>query len=213
MFRTLLLPWLVLWLYRAWSWTWRLSVVEPDSVKKLIRERAPVVFAHWHGGELCLVPMVRPYRIATMTSTSKDGELMDFVINRFGGKTSRGSSTRGGVQALKGLVRLVKSGRCASVAVDGPKGPIHQVKPGVFEVSRLAAAYIVPAGTACDRGLVFEKSWNKARLPWPFAKVCVQFLEPWEPLTRDVSSRDSALARRLEVEIANACQLAEQHLR
>ena len=148
-----------------------------------------------------------------MTSTSKDGQLMDFVIHRLGGATSRGSSTRGAVGALKGLIRLVREGYRASLAVDGPKGPLHQVKPGVFELSRLADAKLVATGTACSRALVFEKSWNKARLPMPFAKVVVTFSEPWRAITKSEDPKSPELAKKLKQEISKACQLAADHLR
>lgn len=214
MFRTYVLPWLVWLLYRLWSETWRIQIEEPQALKNAIQNGEPLVFAHWHGIELSIVPMVRPYKIATMTSTSKDGQLIDFVIRKFGGATSKGSSTRGGIGALKGLIRLmVKEGYRASMAVDGPKGPLHQVKPGVFEVSRLAGARIVPTGSASTNQINFNKSWNKAFLPKPFARVSVVFLEPWPAITREQSAKDSELGSRLAGEIANACQAAGAHLR
>lgn len=213
MFRRWVLPWLVWILYRVWSATWRLHIVESSGLKKALAAGQPVVFAHWHGIELSIVPLVRPYRIATMTSTSQDGQLIDFVIRKFGGNTSKGSSTRGGIGALKGLVRLMKSGYRASMAVDGPKGPLHKVKPGVFELSRLTEAVIVPMGSASSRQINFSKSWNKAFLPKPFSRVTVVFLEPWAAVTREQSAKDESLQVRLETEIAKACQVAAAHLR
>lgn len=193
--------------------TWRLECHEPASLKRAKEEGRPLIFAHWHGDELCILPLITPYRIATMTSTSKDGMLIDFAIRRLGGATSRGSSTRGGVGALKGLVRLMGQGYRASMAVDGPKGPLHKVKPGVFELSRLAGASIVPMGAACSNAIIFHKSWNKAKLPKPFSRITVQFGEPWPAFTRDQSAKDIAAAHRLESEIASACMQADQHLR
>ena len=213
MFRRIVLPRLVWWLYRLWTWTWRVTFLEHEAFTEAKEKGEPIVFAHFHGSELCLVPLVTRYRVATMTSTSKDGELIDFVIRRLGGATSRGSSTRGAVGALKGLVRLVTKGYRASMAVDGPKGPIFKVKPGVFEVSRLAHAKIVPAGAACSHQFVFEKSWNKAQMPYPFSRVVIRFGEPWAPFTRDDDPRDPVTTARLEGEIASACQRAAEHLR
>ena len=213
MFRTYLLPWLGWFLYRAWSLTWRLDCHEAPGLVEAKKRGEPLIFAHWHGDELCILPLITPYRIATMTSTSKDGMLIDFAIRRLGGATSRGSSTRGGIGALKGLVRLMGQGYRASMAVDGPKGPLHKVKPGVFELSRLAHARIVPMGAACSRPIIFEKSWNKARLPKPFSRISVQFLEPWPALTRGQSAKEPETAARLEREIANACKQAAEHLR
>lgn len=213
MFRTYVLPWLVYILYRLWSLTWRMECHEPEALKQAKANGEPLVFAHWHGDELCIVPLITPYRIATMVSTSKDGSLMAFVIQRYGGGTSRGSSTRGGVSALKGLVRLMHEGYRASIAVDGPKGPFHRVKPGIFELSRLAHARIVPMGAAPRRTFVFEKSWNKAKLPKPFTRLVVQFGEPWAALTRNDDARSPELAARLEADIAKACLAADHHLR
>lgn len=213
MFRRWVLPWTAWLFYRMWSATWRLECIESEGLKRAKENGEPLVFAHWHGDELKVMPLITPYKIATMTSTSKDGQLIDFAIRRLGGATSRGSSTRGGVSALKGLIRLMGEGYRASMAVDGPKGPLHRVKPGVFELSRLSKAKVVPTGAATDRAIVFQKSWNKAELPKPFAKITVWFGEPLPAVTRDESAKDPQLAARLESEIAQACQRAHEHLR
>jgi lysophospholipid acyltransferase (LPLAT)-like uncharacterized protein len=213
MFRRIFLPWIVYIFYRLWSATWRLTCVEPEALTQAKKNGEKLIFAHWHGDELKIVPLVTPYRIATMTSTSKDGQLIDFAIRKLGGATSKGSSTRGGIGALKGLIRLMGEGYRASMAVDGPKGPLHKVKPGVFELSRLAKARIVPTGAATDRAILFRKSWNKAQLPKPFAKIVVWFGEPLDIVSKDDSPKDSAMAARLESEISKACHNAAEHLR
>jgi lysophospholipid acyltransferase (LPLAT)-like uncharacterized protein len=213
MFRRFVLPWILLIAYRLWTWSWRVETIESPGMKLALQNGERMIFAHWHGDELCIVPLVVKFKIATMTSTSKDGQLIDFVIRKFGGATSKGSSTRGGIGALKGLIRLIRNGRNASMAVDGPKGPIYKAKPGVFELSRLAQAKIVPMGAASSNAIVFNKSWNKAKLPKPFSRVKVFFAEPMPPLSREVSSKDPALALRLEAEIAKACQAAHDLLR
>lgn len=213
MFRRIFLPWLVYLFYRLWSSTWRLECVETEAMKAAKARGDKLVFAHWHGDELKIVSLVTPYRIATMTSTSKDGALIDFTIRKLGGATSRGSSTRGGIGALKGLIRLMGQGYRASMAVDGPKGPLHKVKPGIFELSRLAKASIVPVGAATDRAILFKKSWNQAQLPKPFAKIVVWFGIPMDPLSKEDSPKDETLARGLEVKIAEACIKASEHLR
>ena len=213
MFRSYFLPRIVWALYRLWTWTWRIECIEPESLKAARAKGGSFVFAHWHGVELCIVPMVTDYKIATMTSTSKDGQLIDYAIRRLGGATSRGSSTRGGIGALKGLVRLIKQGFNASMAVDGPKGPLHKVKPGVFELSALSGAQIVPVGAACSRAIVFRKSWNKAQLPKPFARVVIYFGDPWPVMSRNEDRRDEKWPQSLAEQISKACQQADERLR
>lgn len=211
-FRLYILPWLVWAFYSLWSWTWRWSIHEPDSLKQGLEQKRPMIFAHWHGHELAIIPTVSRYKLATMTSTSKDGQLVDFVIRKLGGATSRGSSTRGGIRALKGLIRLVQQGRPASMAVDGPKGPIYRVKPGVFELSRLAHAPIYPVGVSVDRYICFERSWNKAILPKPFARISIYFLEAWPVLDKQTDLKAPKLQDQLAEQLANACGQAAKQL-
>src|SRR4051812_27558365 len=99
-FRTNCLPWIVWIFYRLWTWTWRMELLESPDLLQAKQNGELLIFAHWHGDELCIVPLVTSFKIATMTSTSKDGQLIDFTIRRLGGATSRGSSTRGAIGAL-----------------------------------------------------------------------------------------------------------------
>lgn len=198
MFRKYILPVIVYVFYRALTATWRVRIIEPDSLKQAVENQSPVVLAHWHGDELALISVVKRYRIATIASQSKDGELMAKVLGWLGAKTSRGSSSRGAVQGLKGLLRLIKDGGNCSFAVDGPKGPIYKVKPGVFEISRMVAGPIYAAGVAVDRAIYFPKSWNKTFLPKPFAKVIIYWDGPISPLAREADPRNPDLALELE---------------
>ncbi len=204
MFRRYLLPHLVWWLYRLWAWTWRVEFQEPAELRDLLARREPVIFAHWHGDELAIAHLVTKYRIATMTSRSSDGALIDFVIHKLGGATSRGSTTRGGVGALKGLITLMRKGFNASMAVDGPKGPIYKIKPGVFELSRLAKAHIVPTAADCSSGIVFKNSWNKALLPKPFSRVIVAFGQPHRIISKKDDVRSPELSSALAALLSDA---------
>lgn len=211
MFRRYLLPWLVLGFYRAWTATWRTTVIHSDAHRASVAAGKSQVYAHWHRDELAIVQFVGRLRVATMTSHSKDGQLIDFVIRKLGGATAKGSSSRGGASALRGLVRLVGAQRSASFAVDGPRGPIFKSKPGVFELSKLTGAPIIPVGVASHERFIFKKSWNKARLPKPFTRVVVVFGEPleWDAQT-EPNLQCPRLAARLEESITHACRTAEE---
>ena len=207
--RRFIIPFLVFIYYKVWSWTWRLKIHEPEDMKARLKNKETVILAHWHGDELVLLGLIGYYRVATMTSTSKDGEIMNTLVHLVGGLTSRGSATRGGVRALKGLLRIIKNKkRNCSMAVDGPKGPLHKAKPGVFELARLLKAPIYVAGVTSDRAIHFTKSWNKTYLPKLFSKVVVVWEGPhWVDKSDD--ARDPELAKSLEDAIhkANASAL------
>jgi lysophospholipid acyltransferase (LPLAT)-like uncharacterized protein len=197
LFRRFLLPFIAFWFYRLLSWSWRCEFIHDEEVRALMAQRQPIVFAHWHGEELTMVPHAGQFRIATMTSTSADGNLMDHLVRKFGAVTSRGSSTRGGVRALVGLIKLVRGGHNATVAVDGPKGPIHVVKPGVFELAAKCDAVIVAMGSATSSGHIFKRSWNRAILPKPFARVVICFRPSWVPKDQTEQEKAAYLSEQI----------------
>jgi lysophospholipid acyltransferase (LPLAT)-like uncharacterized protein len=198
--RSYVLGFIVWLLYKTISLTWRVTLEEPADLKQKLEKKIPVLFAHWHGDEIVLISLVSRYKIATITSTSKDGSMMDVILRLLGGSTSRGSSTRGAVMALKGLIRLVRQGRNSSFAVDGPKGPLHQVKPGIFEVSRMLSpdgGAIYAAGVSADHAWHFPKSWNKTYFPKPFARVHIQWTKFSEGMSKESDPRSQELLNGL----------------
>lgn len=212
MFRAIVLPVLVYSLYRLLHATWRVTFDECPTFRQALADRQPVILAHWHGDELAFIHLVARYRIATITSTSKDGELMNKVLCWLGAKTARGSSTRGGANALRGVISLCRQGgHNISFAVDGPKGPIYKVKPGVFEFSRLMQAPIYSASVGVSRPHVFNRAWNKAVLPGFFSRVHVSIKPVMPALTREQDPRCPELAARLEAALKEGrqsmCQL------
>lgn len=205
---------LTVWLiYYSIFKTWRLTIHEPPEMQASLKNRSPLVLAHWHGDELVLMGLIERYRTATMVSTSKDGDLMTELVRRFKGRSTRGSSTRQGIGALIGLVKMIRGeGLNSSLAVDGPKGPIYVVKPGVFELARLVGCPIIAGGTACDRAWHFPKAWNKTYLPKPFARVHVHWGELF-PITKDTDPRSEIMAQDLANALHHARATAANSLK
>lgn len=183
-------------------------MIEPESMQQNMHDKKPFLLAHWHGDEIALIQLCRRYRIATMSSQSKDGQMMAVILKLLGAKTTAGSSSRGGASGLKGLIRLMRAGHSCSFAVDGPKGPLYKVKPGVFEISRLLDCPIYYCGVSVDRAIYFPKAWNKTFLPKPFAKIVIQWHGPLTPTTKDQDPRDPKLAEQLETLLHSAKQQA-----
>lgn len=165
-------------LYRLFQWTWKIEVRESEELKKLLANNSLFVVAHWHGEELGILHLLKRYRVACMVSQSFDGELVARMIHHLGSRAVRGSSSRGAVQALKGILRLAKEGWRPSVAVDGPRGPRHEVKKGVVEIAKILKVPILPINMACSRSFIFQKSWNKSELPLPFSHIVVEWGNP-----------------------------------
>lgn len=202
-------PALVHALYAGLRATWLLRFDECASFREALATRRPVIIAHWHGDELALIHLATRYRIATLTSNSRDGELMDGVLHRLGAATARGSSSKGGAAGLRALVQLCRrDGHNVSFAVDGPKGPLYQVKPGVFEFSRLLDAPVYAISVGVGSPWVMRRSWNRAVLPKPFSLVHVRVAECLPPVTREQDPRDPALAQTLAAALHEGKRIA-----
>lgn len=161
-----------------------------------IINRNPFILGHWHGDEIVLAFLARRYRIVTIVSRSQDGEIMDTFFKLNGGHTVRGSSSKGGAEALRALVTQSKKWHFnVSFAVDGPKGPIFRVKPGIFQFQRLTKAEttIFAAGIACNRYWRLEKAWNKTIIPKPFAKIVIYWLDSGLVCNSEIDPREVRL--------------------
>lgn len=152
----------------------------------------PVLFALWHGRMFLSIQAHRGEGIVTMASRSKDGEIIAGWLERNGYAVVRGSTTRGGGEALRRMVRNVRSGRHAALTVDGPKGPPRIVQPGVVQLARLTGAWILPITSSASKPR-FLASWDRYLLPLPFSRGFVAYGEPF-PIPREMSD-EAALAR------------------
>lgn len=171
-----IVPFLIAPLYWLYTRTWRLTEHGPDYVlEKFVRRREPCVYAHWHGDELVLVGYYSFRGLAALSSLSKDGSIMALTLRLLGYRVFRGSSSKGGARGLLNLIRAVREGSQAALAVDGPKGPIYEVKPGVVELARKTGMPIVPIAAWSESAWFIPRAWNKSYLPKPFARVEVEY--------------------------------------
>lgn len=108
-----------------------------------------VIFALWHHDQLCLDGIPNRDNLNILISKSIDGEIIARVVERMGFKTVRGSYNRaekdkGGKEATFELISRLNNGENIAVTVDGPSGPLHQVKNGVIKIAKLTGAPIIP---------------------------------------------------------------------
>lgn len=180
--------------------TLRLEVRGTEGFQQLRREGRPVIFAFWHSGILPLAYIHRQEGVVVLVSRHADGEYIARVLDRMGFGTARGSSTRGGVPGLRGLIRQVREGTDVAITPDGPKGPARVFKPGALVLARLTGAPVIPIGVRPHRAWRL-KSWDRFLIPKPFGRIEVTYGEPCF-IPRDASEAEmESRARRLAAEI------------
>ena len=184
-----------LFLYRA---TLKVERLHFDRCLALKARGVPILFTLWHGRMFLTLQAHRHEGIVTMASRSKDGEIIAQWLERNGFAVVRGSTTRGGGQALREMVRQVRGGRHAALTVDGPKGPARVVQPGIVQLARLTGGWILPI-TSSSAKARFLASWDRYLLPLPFSKNVVAYGEPFS-MGSDISDEEAAhrIARALD---------------
>ena len=125
-----------------------------------------------------IIPHWRDCAIQGLASQSFDGELIARTMHFFGfPPLARGSSSRGGVSALKAQVDGLASGLHVAISVDGPRGPRYKPKPGVAQLAVLSGSLIVPvSGVARPDWRL--KNWDRTMVPPPFSRLAFVLGEP-----------------------------------
>lgn len=150
------------------------------------------VLAFFHGRQFLLLGCFAGKKIATMASFSRDGELQARTMSGLGYGIVRGSASRGGARGLIGLIRLMEKGYWPCFAVDGPKGPIHDVKPGAVYLAKKMGIPVIPLVSSAKPAHLFMRAWDRYLLPLPFSRGAVIL---GKPITFDSDLSEEAISR------------------
>ena len=184
---------------KTWRTRWDGSDVE-----------GPVVFALWHEGGSAGVYIGRDRGFGSIVSRHGDGEILARVSTKLGYHCYRGSSTRGGMNAMLQILRDDEP-RSLVITPDGPKGPFRVVKSGTIALASKLGYPIVPTGLAA-RPAWRARNWDRLIIPKPFAKVRVVSTDPIAiPPDLDTSERER-WQRRIAEELDRASLLAQRAL-
>lgn len=191
------------WAIRVLSWTWRRARGERgafDAARaRADGTRGGIVLAFWHGEILPVLVEHAADPAHAMISQSKDGELIARISGAFGARAIRGSSSKGGAEALVRAIQMARDGQVVTITPDGPRGPRHSVAPGVVKAAQKAGVPLLGVRVRADRAWVF-RSWDRFVVPKPFARVTYAYT----PLVDVTAETADAGAVRLGVAMAEA---------
>ncbi len=143
-----------------------------------IENNKNMIFAAWHG-RLLLFPYYYRYihgrkNLCIMASQSRDGEMIKRILGKFDIETVRGSTSRGGISAMKALIKATKSGKDTALTVDGSKGPVFKVQPGILLLAQTSGIPIIPLAYDASKKIVLN-TWDKLIIPLPFSRIHIAF--------------------------------------
>jgi lysophospholipid acyltransferase (LPLAT)-like uncharacterized protein len=152
-------------LIRFWMGTLRLRMAYLDGVKHPTDARIrPHIYAFWH--EALLFPTIFRGRANILISQHADGELIARACKHLGAGVVRGSTTRGGLAGLMGMVHKSKSSHLL-ITPDGPRGPRRRLQIGAVLLASLTGLPLVPVGLAFAPAWRVS-SWDRMLIPMPW---------------------------------------------
>jgi len=191
-----LLSLLASWFVRLWFGTVRVKIINRPIYEEYFlsnNDKGNIVVASWHRHAVFLFYFFRNIKNGVaMVSRSKDGELVARVGKRFGYDSVRGSSSKGGGEALLAMINYMNKGgapKFCGTAVDGPRGPARILKKGMLVLAKETGSYFIPMACSGTKVITFHKAWDKTIIPYPFSAVVMEFHDPFI-IPKDISEEE-----------------------
>ena len=196
--------------------TARLQVQGREHMEQARASGRPVILAGWHGMTMMISAYVFAYedsssyvgvipdddRGATLSIWARHMRIATFPVSME--ETSLVAARR-----LLALIRELERGKTLYINPDGPAGPSHEPKKGVFFIAHKADALIVPIGAYTDACIRIPR-WDRYTVPLPFSRIAISLGQPLEIDAADDSETSTAiLCARLDA----AEQAAEEFYR
>lgn len=141
------------------------SVVDPAASEN----RSSRIYIFWH--EYILAPLYLRGRcnIAMLLSRHRDADVLSRMAHHLGFEFVRGSTRRGGVAAIRELLRRSRRMHLA-ITPDGPRGPRRTLAPGAIFLASKLGLPLVAMGYGFDRPWR-ARSWDRFAVPRPFSRA------------------------------------------
>lgn len=132
--------------------------------------QGPAVFLFWHEYIPFLFYLRGHCNIAMLLSQHQDAEWLSQAARHMGFGTVRGSTRRGGVAALREMMRTSRSMNL-TITPDGPRGPRRKLAAGCIYLSSRLGIPLVPIGLGYDRPWRYRRAWDQFAVPRPGSRA------------------------------------------
>lgn len=128
------------------------------------------IYIFWHEYILFPIYLRGHCNMAMLLSRHRDAEILSYAAYHLGFEFVRGSTNRGGVAAIRGL--LEKSRRMhLTITPDGPRGPRRKMAPGSIYLASKLGLPLVVMGYGYDRPWRVKSAWDQFAIPRPFSRA------------------------------------------
>ena len=159
-------------------------VVEPADFPAHVAAQLPAIAAMWHGQHF-MVHFAWPggASVGALISRHEDGEFNAVLLERLGVIAVRGSGggahkmhKRGGMVALREMLRLLERGTTMVLTADVPK-VARQAGPGIVTLAQISGRPVFPIAVV-SRWRIDLSSWDRASIPLPFGRGAMVLGDP-----------------------------------
>lgn len=159
--------------------TCKIDVKFDKEAEKFIRNNKQSIFVYWHSRILLFPKFLTPFgKFAAVISTHGDAQVLATMIENYGHKTVRGSSGKQSVQAMRGILELIKSKITFAITPDGPRGPRFKIKGAVTTLAAKFKLPVIPMCYSASNGIIL-RSWDRFVIPKPFiSKIIIEVGKP-----------------------------------
>lgn len=156
------------------------------------------IYAFWHENFLLPAYHYGRHDVRVLVSQHADGRMIGEVCRHLRMRLVHGSTTRGGVEAMRRMLRLSRTAHLV-ITPDGPRGPRRVVQMGAIYLAAKTELPIVPVGIGYERPWRL-KSWDRFAIPRPWSRSTLIFGNPIHVPSNQ--GRDRLLEFRYAVEQA-----------
>ena len=162
---------------RAWMGLLDVRIGHDSDDVNLVLPGRRKIFLCWHENLLLPVWAFTRFRVASLVSRHRDGELIAQVLRMMRGSAVRGSTShgrdKGGAAAVRELLRCGNANHLA-ITTDGPRGPRRVVQAGAIYLASRSPMPLVPVGFGFDKTWR-AGSWDRMALPRPLHRAICLF--------------------------------------
>jgi len=194
--------------------TTRWTLVGDATLAALERQPGPLILCFWHErialgprpwlDIVRIVPALLPKRPQVLVSRHRDGVFIGRVVDRFGLEMVYGSTSRGGSEALRVMLRILRRGGVVAITPDGPRGPRRVAAAGVGQLAAVSGAPVLAYAGVTTRNIRL-RSWDRMVLPLPFSRG-MMLLQPLIAVPKDAPEAGRA---SVEAALTEACEAVD----
>ena len=198
-------------LIRVTGSTTRVRRINHEVLKSTQDKYGSVIVATWHQNIYFSIWLLRKQELTALISNSDDGDAIYDVFAHYNYRAVRGSTTRGGIQALKQLIKLLKEKNSVAITPDGPLGPPKKIQAGVILLAKYAGVPIIPWHYEASHQWNLN-SWDRHKIPNPFSKIVEAFGEPFH-VPKNLPAEDVyVFCEKLEVILKDLAQKTSEKI-